>query len=1484
MKAKLLSVLIILIFVLSAGVLGFVNIGANQPQEVSAQYSIWQPRDYSHVGGNGAGDGSAERPFLIGTAATLNSNQMRDNMRAANRNFHFVLIADINLRDLVSGNTTANNWTSIPLLAAGNVFDGNNYAIRYMRFAGSATNQGFFHTVDGTVRNLTFEGVHITGTRSPIGVAAGIAQGSMAQGRAALFSRVSVQSSTSFQTGGTAGAGGIVGNVQTNGFVRIEYSINRINMSGTGGHAGGILGRVNASARAHVTECANYGNITSTTIPAGTGGNGTGGIVGCSESNSATTIEWCYNRGNIHGHAGIFGQSNGTAGDTSIMNTYHDGAFTGTPSVRAGIGTLGGGSVTASNNWFRTPTSMPGNHNHAFVQRSPANQVANNALIGGQLINGRLHASVPNTPNVSMHTQAFVDLMNMEHTDDPIEKFVLHGGTTQLLSLIKTDTVVLRQNDGSGAPFIIHQRPGPGGTTVITLPEYTREDVKATIGTRLGYKFAGWRLDAPLHVDHNEIFNPGDEITLAPGVEMFIFDTHWEKLNYKIEFIGANGGELFDGTDEVHEFQIWTPDVDNTLTIRAPHITPPWPDDMAWMALRADTTLADQFGWVSISRDATIDFHQLINENSVDTAAFFQSFIDQTYSEGGFDGIIRIRLTDQSIAHIINVTSNYTDAGRLDIKLDNGPSLVSHLNDPRGQSLPNGDGDWIENLQVIPSNNYYKFVGLEIRTPAPENRVVRTINAAALGTHNFLADTVFNLGAGPSGDHMRSNWTIHLNWEREEFDFLLEAELHNGTALPSHLIEHVDADTILIGEEDVSVFARASATTIIGGVTYQFSAWKMYRDAQYAEVNDLSPSFQIGSGLTLNMIVEEVDYYWLDEFLNSDTGLVRIVAEYVRMFNIVAFVQEDENGFSHGTLEIYVDDWQPEDGMLLGTELIPEGSAISIRAIPNNNFYEVDSFGTDVSQSEIEFDTLSFEVTRDRNIAVSFKQSVFNVTFTPVNLRGSAITRQTSIPRVNGIAPGGVSLGGTISTIEKPFITGYQFEHFELFTFNSASSQYNARTEIRTDNFGNLLVTEGLLSANMQGERFVITAVFSSNFSLRVEIPNANAHMGNFEVFVNGVSEFNSAGKTNKNMRDYFDPGAEIVIVAHISNDRVFKFDGFTPSSATLVSTTTGSGRQFNFALDRSGVTIRLDFAALPFTIGGTLKATGGGETFAGIGGNELEQDFTITNATVNNQIQIIAEADANREVKVWRINGVRVQDLARDLPNSVTREGNTVTITLTAEWLARFDDGRLDSSVEFGYTTIFLLLVIGLPSVILTLGAILAVYFVNLQRKKKLIKKYLLADKAARANFNQADIVSGAREGKDISGVSKAAIKAAMKAEKAKAKGNPVPVQKAVTPKPTPVIASAPKPPPPPPQAPKPATPPPPPPQKQIPKLAGTKMLPDRTIVDNDRNVVAVMRQDGTIVDRQGKAFAKIRMTDGAVIDINDKILGMVQGDGTIS
>jgi alpha-tubulin suppressor-like RCC1 family protein len=312
------------------------------------------------------GDGSAARPYEIPTLAILNDANVRAAMgRSTVDGLHFALTNNI---------TLSGTWTSIPLLADGNVFDGRDHTISNLAVA---TNGGFFGTLRGTIQNVNFTVTtpsahqatygnvglvaNNTGTAAGVGAAANAVienvivtfiqalQWSSGNVIAGFVGTVAPNSNLTIRNSETrvpaatpqviGGSGsiyaGFVGDVLagTNGMrteVLIERSINNVSIQ-AGGISAGFVARSGANTWIQIRDSINYG-----TIAIWSAGAQAGGFVG--QAGGEVTITGCINIGTISAGSPGNGAPFGNGDVVDGGDNYFDNSTT-TGSGGAGIGT-----------------------------------------------------------------------------------------------------------------------------------------------------------------------------------------------------------------------------------------------------------------------------------------------------------------------------------------------------------------------------------------------------------------------------------------------------------------------------------------------------------------------------------------------------------------------------------------------------------------------------------------------------------------------------------------------------------------------------------------------------------------------------------------------------------------------------------------------------------------------------------------------------------------------------------------------------------------------------------------------------------------------------------------------------------------------------------------------------------------------------------------------------------------------------------------
>ena len=180
-------------------------------------------------------------------------------------------------------------------------FDGNGKTITNLYINASQVNMGLFgYTYEGTIKNLTFEYANVTNTNNYAGVLVGEAfWGSTLQ---------NIKISNTCQIKGGNYTGGIAGYLDGNAYNCVNYAT----VQGIK-YIGGLCGYYCRTGNS-MTACANYGNVTASSL-------GGGGLVGYFDSG---TIQDCANYGDVKGTERVAGMA-GSVTNGKIQNVFSYG-------------------------------------------------------------------------------------------------------------------------------------------------------------------------------------------------------------------------------------------------------------------------------------------------------------------------------------------------------------------------------------------------------------------------------------------------------------------------------------------------------------------------------------------------------------------------------------------------------------------------------------------------------------------------------------------------------------------------------------------------------------------------------------------------------------------------------------------------------------------------------------------------------------------------------------------------------------------------------------------------------------------------------------------------------------------------------------------------------------------------------------------------------------------------------------------------------
>ena len=257
------------------------------------------------------GDGKVGNPYIITKAEEL--KWFCDEVNGGNKKI-CAKIADnvevIDLKDFCHAADASKKIDEQSWVPIGNsnklyqgTFDGNGKTITNLYINASQVNMGLFgYTYGGTIKNLTFEYANVTNTNNYAGVLVGKASGGS--------TLQNIKISNTCQIKGGQYTGGIAGYLDGNAY-------NCVNCATVQGikYIGGLCGYYSRSRTGYsMTACANYGNVTASSL-------GVGGLVGYF---SGGTIQDCANYGDVKGTDHVAGMA-GYVKNGKIQNVFSYG-------------------------------------------------------------------------------------------------------------------------------------------------------------------------------------------------------------------------------------------------------------------------------------------------------------------------------------------------------------------------------------------------------------------------------------------------------------------------------------------------------------------------------------------------------------------------------------------------------------------------------------------------------------------------------------------------------------------------------------------------------------------------------------------------------------------------------------------------------------------------------------------------------------------------------------------------------------------------------------------------------------------------------------------------------------------------------------------------------------------------------------------------------------------------------------------------------
>lgn len=1146
---------------------------------------------------------------------------------------------------------------------------------------------------------------------------------------------------------------------------------------------------------------------------------GIGGLIGCVDGGQ-TTVQYSYNRGDVgRGHSGIIGmvRVQGNVGRVSINNTFNDAAITstgsGTSMVPRAAMTVRTDSteIWASNNYNNIDKFALTGNNRAFgfTTTGGANIAAT----------GLLHAVNPFTNANLANAAARAEIVrgvNTGYVNEQGQEAEIFSigldGVIRLNTLTRSRTIEFSPAGGPGEP---HPVSIPFEQTSYTIPA----DYTTVIADRLGFTFTGWMI--PSHPTNQGPYAQGATITnLASLPTVVTIQAQWQRTNYNLVFENGDGALNNVGNSGNPTFHVDINQTTGTPVFNVKTTINPFSAGSVWMIQKPKEHTDSINRWEVISTRDDFSFTDVLIQKWLSPSApnnlgdFLQDYVDSATNTV----TLWHRKLDTSGGFInIGVSTNMDDGGALEY------SLAAPNHDPlnfiqmsfRGFPFITMDGgterDRIDTIRIT-TNPHYQFNRIEV-SGSPGFILTAADAVNPLGANRFSSDVVLvfqNAGFGS----LSNLATIRVFYDKIPYKFTVGAVVDGnpGVELMDEVRNINATDSVRVGETvGVSLQAKEVTQNMTQTQSFQFSGWRLIHQNGIDFTSFQGSRIDVGGEFYVPLTrTFATDVNWLTSYLQRGSdmtapGTIVIQAVYTLMYKVetaaplILGIGGDD--LTSSTSGLFLVSYNYTVGNvasnLPSNGFVPAGSTLEISVLTRlrpmgddrSFFYElgyfVDRNGNKLNNINILTDgnmsSVSLDVNDNYYLKPVFIPRFFTVSFEIVDGRGDKI----NLPNLDQNAVSNTMRDRMTSNLGLPgtstFQPGFVRVGDRFFTTHLALSGFkpallgNTSTPLFTVNgtpLSTVLWTEDFIMNNINTRTMsiTVTAHYIGLMNLSLSITGT----GNAMVYkVNQDSSttlvYHGTGRAEDTpiagtfaALGAFDHGTKLIIVPEPTANHALGalFDGGDDALSALVN------NQLPITIE-SRRTISLRFIQLPYTIAGNLTHKGFGKSSWNIPtsgdeelGAEIEMDFWPSST-----ISITATPSFfGSKVKNWTINGTSVKTLINTYGNdTIERFGNSIVITLTNEWLTG-ESNDIQSHIKFGFTWQFIVFII-VPAILVPLfGIIFLFYFLNLQKKKRVIRAALIADKRSRAGFNQSGIISDLRDGKNVTGVSDDEVKKAMK------------------------------------------------------------------------------------------------------------------------
>lgn len=1161
---------------------------------------------------------------------------------------------------------------------------------------------------------------------------------------------------------------------------------------------------------------------------------GVGGLIGCICGGDAATVEYSYNRGDVKGHGGLVGTVLNSGKELAIRNCFNDSLFTPALNnlYYAGIAVRQYTSVAirAENNWINSDKFFL-NTNKFFINgggiaASGTTSPTNTEYLPGGHSNGwftSTGASAPSSPNgfninagysgSGNDLVAFVQQLNQGIEHNPA--FMIINGKVELVAANKDTRIVYFDTNGAPVmPYHIFIDP-----TLPTFNAFPKMGGLNGIGQRPWHEFGGWKLvgdiSGTIYDADGDDFTSMTMFNFPVGERTFTFEAQWDPIKIYVENMPATLQKA-DGTPLPY-FTIGQDDVCFKSSAAAANAY--------WLIKLVGSSDYDTLG----EDDGNpFDFSSWITEDSGGIGA---KYLDDhvEYNGGTYKHFVTVDriVEDYSSTFVqVSVTVNTPIGGSLKVSTgaSNNPAISWPLQSSFTRGVEKNQPIWFH----IEANTYYEIEGIKINGAA-------TIPSGDPQEYSFsIPGSAVDFAVQILFKRAKYDVNIELILVTESSAFSLytlpEGLLTSGMTKISNPNKYFEveiasgaSDSTALGLKAVQSFTDAS----IANQKFQFIGWKIWENT-----TDIIGAYTIlsdESTFTLNAVMNGD---WLAEYLKNGNE-VSIIAEYAPVYSFYVDTYDnadfdifpsDASDKAYGVTYQLTHDANPLE---LGYNEAPEGSVLSITVCMSlfaderhpSFLYEFDGFeglepgeewlqeGNTIISTIIIMDNRSNPITE--TIRPVFTRKSFGVTLRAVSLSSGGTETEERGVTVNFSKNGGVGdenelqLGDRITALRAPInLPGYRFDN--KFTVTHQCSDCGAANspvyEITVANgtSGTITKIDGIIDNEIiidedflfchtsRGSMITISAHYTRLFTLGVNI----RHVGFPEtqtaaassIAVGHINVYRGTELTGSNLISELKnlERNEILTLVPVPNFG-FEFVNFTFSGTSNILETNSAG---NLEVTMGHPDIQAHFRPAPISINEKLIHNIFGSVVSARvwTGTDAQNLYRAEEETDGNEKLSLRTGDKielistpgflgtfGSKINNWTINRLDFDEIEKTYGN-VSQVGNIVTIALTPDWLEKYGS-QLDYRVNFGITTEFWLFIVLPVSLVLLLGLAFLIYYLNLQRKKRIIKEFLLADKRARAGFTQHNIISDVREGKAVGGVSDETVRKAMETERDKKK-----------------------------------------------------------------------------------------------------------------